>query len=121
MGVSRLIIAYGQQKPKLESVAMSQWVVANTRIFHTLLFSSKLPTSRDVKDYLAYTVKVMELAGKCEWTSVLKYDDKFRQLQATYALHWSYDSNHLHEVTLVPKLSLSIKSNKTSKAGGSPI
>ena len=86
MGLSRLIIAYGQQKPKLESVTMFQWVVVNTTIFHTLLFSSKLPTSWDAKDYLACTVKVMELAGKYEWTSILKYDDEFHQLQATYAL-----------------------------------
>ncbi len=103
MGGSRLLISYGQQRPRLESVSLTQWVVANTRIFHSLLFSSKLPTSRDIRDYLAYTVRIMELAGKYEWTSVLKFDDEFRQLQATYSFPWSHDSNHLHQVTLVPK------------------
>ena len=103
MGGSRLLISYGQQRPRLESVSLTQWVVANTRIFHSLLFSSKLPTSRDVRDYLAYTVKIMELAGRYEWTSVLKFDDEFRLLQATYSFPWSHDSNHLHQVTLVPK------------------
>ena len=103
MGGSRLLISYGQQRPKLESVSLTQWVVANTRIFHSLLFSSKLPTSRDVRDYLAYTIKIMELAGRYEWTSVLKFDDEFRLLQATYSFPWSHDSNHLHQVTLVPK------------------
>ena len=103
MGGSRLLISYGQQRPRLESVSLSQWVVANTRIFHSLLFSCKLPTSRDVRDYLAYTVKIMELAGKYEWTSVLKFDDEFRQLQATYSFPWSHDSTHLHQITLVPK------------------
>ena len=103
MGGSRLLISYGQQRPRLESVSLSQWVVANTRIFHSLLFSCKLPTSRDVRDYLAYTVKIMELAGKYEWTSVLKFDDEFRQLQATYGFPWSHDSTHLHQITLVPK------------------
>ena len=39
------------------------WVVANTRIFHHLLFANKLPTSRDLRDYLAYTVKIMELGA----------------------------------------------------------
>ena len=72
LGGSRLVISYGQQLPRLESVTLSQWVVANTRIFHNLLFANKLPTSRDLRDYLAYTVKVMELAGKYEWVSVLK-------------------------------------------------
>ena len=104
MGGSRLLISYGQQRPRLESVSLSQWVVANTRIFHSLLFSCKLPTSRDVRDYLAYTVKIMELAGKYEWTSVLKFDDEFRQLQATYSFPWSHDSTHLHQITLVPKV-----------------
>ena len=99
----RLVVAYGQQRPRLESVTLTQWVIANTRIFHTLLFANKLPTPRDVKEYLAYTVKVMELAGKYEWVSVLKFDDEYRQLQATYAFPWSYDSPHLHEVALVPK------------------
>ena len=103
MGGSRLLISYGQQRPRLESVSLSQWVVANTRIFHSLLFSCKLPTSRDVRDYLAYTVEIVELAGKYEWTSVLKFDDEFRQLQATYSFPWSHDSTHLHQITLVPK------------------
>lgn len=103
MGGSRLLISYGQQRPRLESVSLSQWVVANTRIFHSLLFSCKLPTSRDVRDYLAYTVKIMELAGKYEWTSVLKFDDEFCQLQATYSFPWSHGSTHLHQITLVPK------------------
>ena len=102
VGGSRLVISYGQQRPRLESVTLSQWVVANTRIFHHLLFANKLPTSRDLRDYLAYTVKIMELAGKYEWVSVLKFDDEYRQLQATYSFPWSHDSHHLHEVTLVP-------------------
>ena len=101
-GDSRIFISYGQQRPRLEGVSLSQWVVANTRIFHNLLFANKLPTSHDVRDYLAYTVKIMELAGKYEWVSVLKFDDEYRQLQATYGFPWSHDSHHLHEVTLVP-------------------
>ena len=76
-------------------------MVANTRIFSTLLFAGKLPTARDVKDYLAYTVKVMELASRYVWESVLKYDDEFRQLQAAYGYPWSYNSHHLLGVTPV--------------------
>ena len=45
-GISRLVISYGQRKPRLKSVTLSQWVVANTRIFSTLLFAGKLPTAR---------------------------------------------------------------------------
>ncbi len=103
-GHSRLVLSYGQQRPRLSSVTWQQWVIANTRIFHALLFSCKLPTIQDIRDYLAYTVKVMELAGKYEWLSVLKYDDEYRQLQATYSFPWSYDSPHLHELILVPRV-----------------
>ena len=77
IGGSRLVISCGQQRPRLESVTLSQWVVANMRIFHHLLFANKLPTSWDLRDYLAYTVKIMELAGKYEWVSVLKFDDEY--------------------------------------------
>ncbi len=98
-----LVLSHGQQRPRLSNVSWQQWVIANTRIFHALLFSSKVPTLQDIRDYLAYTVKVMELAGKYEWVSVLKFDDEYRQLQATYSLPWSYDSPHLHELILVPR------------------
>ena len=44
LGGSHLVISYGQQRPRLESVTLSQWVVANTQIFHNLLSANKLPT-----------------------------------------------------------------------------
>ena len=76
MGGSCLVISHGQQRPRLENVTLSHWVVANIRIFYTLLFSHELPTARDVRDYLAYAVKVMELAAKYEWQHVLEFDDE---------------------------------------------
>ena len=124
VGGSRLVISYGQQRPRLEGVSLSQWVVANTRIFHHLLFANKLPNSRDIRDYLAYTVKIMELPGKYEWVSVLKFDDEYRQLQATYSFPWSYDSHHLHEVTLVPIVKMkptpNVAPHVSSSTGGPP-
>ena len=39
MGHSRLVLSYGQQRPRLSSVSWQQWVIANTRIFHALLFA----------------------------------------------------------------------------------
>ena len=44
----------------------------------------------------------MELANRFQWVSVLKYDDEFCLLQATYNYPWSFDSNHLHTVLLEP-------------------
>ena len=102
LGSTKLVISSGPKKPKLESLSIAQWVVGNTRIFHTLLNSGKLPSPQDVQHYLAYTVKVMELSTKYSWASVLQYDDEFRHIQAVYNYPWSFDSHHLHTVTLEP-------------------
>ena len=93
---------YGPKKPKLEAVTIAQWVIANIRIFRTLLSAGKLPSPQDVQHYLAYTIKIMELSTKFTLCSVLKYDDEFRHVQAVYNYPWSYDSNHLHTVLLEP-------------------
>ena len=120
-GTARLVVSYGQQRPRLESVTLTQWVIANMRIFLTLLLANKLLTARDVKEHLAYTVKAMELAGKYEWVSVLKFADEYRQLQATSSFPWSYYSPHLHEVALVPKpLSPACPSSKPAGAPNVP-
>ena len=102
VGSAKIVVSYGPSKPKLESITLQQWVVANTRIFYTLLQGGKLPEMADVQHYLAYTVKIMELSARFTWLSILKYDDEFRHLQAAYSYPWSFDSNHLHTVTLQP-------------------
>ena len=96
------MVSYGPKKPGLEQVSIPQWVVSNTRIFYNLLTSKNLATQTDVQNYLAYTIKIMELSNRYQWVSVLKYDDEFRLLQATYNYPWSFDSNHLHTVILEP-------------------
>ena len=90
------------KKPKLESLSIAQCIVGNTRIFHQLLASGKLPSPQDVQHYLAYTVKVMELSTKFSWPSVLQYDDEFCHLQAVYNYPWNFDSHHFHTVILEP-------------------
>ena len=99
---TKLIVSYGPKKPKLEQVTLPQWVISNTRIFYNLILSKELTSLEDIQNYFAYTVKIMELSTHFQWTSVLKYDDKFRLLQATYGYPWSFDSNHLHTVILEP-------------------
>ena len=100
-GHTKLIVSYGPKKPKLEQVTFSQWVIANTRFFYNLMISRKLNSLEDIINYPAYTVKVMELSNRFQWPSVLKYDDEFRLLQATYGYPRSFDCNHLHTVTLL--------------------
>ncbi|KAL9952390.1 hypothetical protein ACROYT_G039640 [Oculina patagonica] len=118
VGSTKLLVSFGTKKPKLDSISLAQWVIGNTRIFHTLLQLGKLPSQEDVQHYLAYTVKVMELSTRFTWASVLKYDDEFRHLQATYQYPWNYDSPHLHTVLLEPVLAHS-QTKPLSKPNGS--
>ena len=96
------MLSIGHKKPKLENVTIEQFNIANLRIFYELLTSSNLPSAADVRDYLSYSIKVLELARKYTWESVLKYDDEYRILQHTYGYPWSFDNSHLDEVMLLP-------------------
>ena len=72
----------------------------------TLLFSNKLPTHNDIRDYFFMsTVKVMELATSMNGkVRVLRYDEEFRHLQSVCGFPWSHDSNYLHTGILEAKL-----------------
>ena len=57
-----------------------------------------------MRNYLSFFVKVLELATKYTWESVLLYDNEFRILQHTYSgFPWMTDNSHLHEVVLIPR------------------
>lgn len=118
-GNAKLVVSYGPKKPRLEHITVQQWVVANTRIFYNLLASNKLISHSDIQHYLAYTIKIMELSNRYQWVSILKYDDEFRHLQATYNYPWSFDSNHLHTVILEP-IQRSTKQTTTTTRAPSP-
>ena len=99
----KLTLTLQDTKPKLSAVTVEQFNIANLRIFYELLFSGKLSTLRAIQEYLSYAIKVLELATKYTWESVLLYDDEFRILQHTYGFSWSTDHSHLHEVVLMPR------------------
>ena len=77
-GNAKIVVTYGPKKPKLETVTVPQWVVANTRILYALLSEGKLATQAAIQQYLAYTVKIMELSAKFDWKSILMYDNEVR-------------------------------------------
>ena len=99
----KLTLSLNDTKPKLTSISVEQYNIANLRIFYEFLYSKKLVSMQDVRDYLSFSVKVLELATKYTWESVLLYDDEFRILQHTYGFPWSTDNSHLHEVVLIPR------------------
>ena len=115
-GSTRFLVKYGKRTPKLESVTVAQWTVANTRITDRLISSKQLVSYDNIKSYLAYTVNVMQLCTRYTWVSILRFDDEFRQLQAFCQVPWTYDSNHLHTVHSVPRKMTNF-SNASSSAG----
>ena len=61
----------------------------------------------------------MELSTKFIWTSVLKYDEEFRHIQAVYNYPWSFDFHHLssmHSVVLEPLSTFSGNRSVTSRS-----
>ena len=81
-----------------------------------LLSEGKLATQAAIQQYLAYTVKIMQLSAKFDWKSILMYDNEFRKLQAIYNLPWSFDSTHIHTVMLQPSFKPSPPTKSTPQS-----
>lgn len=98
-GSQQVILKSGPKKPKLESVTLAQWSVANLAILYRLLGDGKLDAS-NILDYLSYTTKICQLVQKFNLVSVLMYDREYRKLQASHGFRWGTDIPHLHSVHL---------------------
>ena len=108
-------------KPKLEQITLSMWVAANSRIMYQLLRKGKLsPTTSDIADYLAYTVKFAELLESHTLASALMYDNEYRKLQCEYGFRWGSDSQHLHTRFLVKRRSSVLTTNAPNSQKSSP-
>ena len=103
---TKLYIKGGSKKPSLEALTVLQWVIGSIRIFYHLLEGNKFQDRDDMLSYMGHMVKVMELAGRYEWLSVVKFDDEFQHIQALYNYNypWVYESHHLHATLLRAKL-----------------
>ena len=93
---AKLSVSYGNRRPKLSEISISDFNIANVRILYRLIETGQLPTYSDVKGYLIYTVKINQLASKFSWLNVLNYDNEYRLAQAKYGFPWTYDCNHMH-------------------------
>ena len=82
-GAAKLSVNYGYVKPKIEQISLQKYVIASIRILNCLIQDGQISEYSNLKDYLGYLIKSMELAMRYEWRSVLEYDDHFHQLQAT--------------------------------------
>ena len=101
-GDQQLVIKSGPKKPRLESLTLSQWSVANLAILYRLVNEGKL-VGPNLMDYLSYTTKVYQLVQRFSLSSVLLYDREYRKLQASMSFHWGTDVQHLHTLFLQPR------------------
>jgi hypothetical protein len=92
----------GPKKLALESVSPTLWLGANAKIMYSLLAKEELQVC-EIPQYLAYTVQISHYAQTKDWISVLKYDNEYRRLQATYKFPWGSNIQHLSNFTLVEK------------------
>ena len=86
-GEQQLVIKAGPKKPRLESLTLSQWSVANLGILYKLANEGKLG-GPSLMDYLSYTTKVYQLVQKYSLVSVLLYDREYRKLQGALGFRW---------------------------------
>ena len=84
---------------KLEDVTVNQWGLANTRIMHELYPSG----GPDITRYMAYTCKVFELFENFDCVSVLRYDKRYREMQAASGFSWGADVPHLNTTMLIKR------------------
>ena len=90
----QLIFRSGARKPKLESVSIPQWSVANLAILHTLMKDLSYDMN-DVTDYLSYTTHICQLFQRFHTVSVLFYDREYRKAQAQHRFRWGTEMPHL--------------------------
>lgn len=117
-GAQQVVLKSGPKKPKIESVTLAQWSVANLAILYRLLGDGKL-NATNILDYLSYTTKICQLVQRFNLVSVLLYDREYRKLQSAHNFRWGTDVPHLQSVHLqarIPKQSTSF--NGKANVGG---
>lgn len=102
-GTQQVILKSGPKKPKLESITLAQWSVANLAILYKLVEDGKLH-SGNILDYLSYTTKICQLVQRYSLVSVLLYDKEYRQLQSRHDFRWGTDVPHFQTVHLVARV-----------------
>ena len=83
----------------LSSINPLQWSAANARIMYELMTQHEW-SSEEIADYMAYIVKIAELAICYDWWSVSPYDQQYRQLQTTLKFPKAFVTPHLQQTVM---------------------
>ena len=114
----------GPCKPKLSSLMIPQWSVANLAILRRLQDKGCLDTTSTL-DYLSYTTQIYQLLQRYNQVSVYLYDREYRRLQTQMGFHWNTEVSHLQVVWLKEQgpwtnsSGMGATTGKTTKAKGS--
>ena len=82
-------------------MSIPQYVTSAIRTLHHLIDAKQIMSYEGIKQYMGYMIKILELATRSKWVSVLKYDDHFRQLEAFHSVPWVLERRHLISVELL--------------------
>lgn len=90
-------------KPKVSEITLPEWIPANARILTELISRREISTMEEVKQYLDYTIKIGDFARENYVNSVMRFDDKFRKMQAEKGCSWDTDDPFLMHNNLVKR------------------
>ena len=110
-GTNKLILHSGPAKPKLETLTITQWSMANMAIMYKLLSTGDLAPIQ-MLEYLSYTMSIWRFSCTCEWVSVLFFDREYRKLQKQLNFPWGTD---------VPRLQTEILRQKSLETNPKPL
>lgn len=113
-----------RNKLGVENVTPSQWIVASCNILAEIIKNESESLSKDqlatlVCDYMSYSAKIGDLGSRFTWSSVMIYDDEFREIQHKHGFRWGSDSEHLTTVSLKEREKSSSSANSSGVFKGS--
>lgn len=83
-------------------VSLDEFGAANMRLAAQLVKNGDLAQA-DILCYMAYTAMIFDMAGRFDWASVLRFDAKYRELQAEFGFPWGSQHPHTESHMLLPK------------------
>jgi hypothetical protein len=102
LGDNTQLVISVPSRPKLESIYIHVWSIANLATMCKLVGEGKIDGT-GIFDYVSYSTKLYQLFQRLEKSSVLQYDREYRRMQATYSYIWGTDYPHMQTVQLLPR------------------
>lgn len=99
---TKFVLKTGPLKPRLESLSVQQWSLANLAIMDKLVRDGMLD-KQGILDYMSHTAYMYRLMLTKEESSVFLYDREYRREQVLHGFRWGTHVLHLNDVCLRPK------------------